>query len=77
MIPIATRINHPQRLTLKLQVDFDYEKGTPTLKSYSFSNIRAAATDDDLLLVATALASLSSYPPQEIIRNTSYGMIPE
>jgi len=62
------RVNALSRLTLKMQTGYDNEKGLPIIKSFSFSNVVASASDAAVYSIANTLAALSGYPLYDIVR---------
>lgn len=57
------------RLQLFFEQGIDQETGEPILKTKSFNNIKTLASTEQLLNVATMLASLQQHPLQEVRRN--------
>ncbi|PEJ34236.1 hypothetical protein CN689_08820 [Peribacillus butanolivorans] len=61
-----------------LRIDFETglnEKGSIVFKRRSFSNIKVEATADQLFSAATAIASVQSYPMDEVTRVDTNSLI--
>lgn len=57
------------RLQLFFEQGFDEETSEIITKTKSFNNIKTEATSEQLLVMATTLASLQQYPLHEVRRN--------
>ena len=72
-MPVTTEF-----LSNKLQVRSNYGlvDGKETIKSKTYSNLKASANDDDLYAVAEALASMQEPAMEEVIKIESTLLIP-
>lgn len=65
---MATAIMSSSRLIMNFETGMDGE-GKPIYKMKSYSNVKEAATADQLYQTALALASLSAYSLSSVKRN--------
>ncbi len=72
---MATRVPYNSRLSLVFQTGTDPNTGAPILKTKSYSNVKSAATDDDVFDVANAIAGLQKYVLYEIQRTDKAKLI--
>jgi len=62
------------RLQLRFMVGQDAQ-GNPIYRSRSYSNVKPAASDDDLFAVGNALAGLQQHTLDEVRRISEYVLI--
>ena len=61
----STKVHSAMVLKFKNGVD---SKGKDIIKSQSFSKVKVAATDDEILAVGTALGALLAFPLVDVSR---------
>lgn len=62
-------VPYDSRLQLRLVTGTDPDVGSPIIKNYYFSKIKANATEQDIFETANQLASLQKYSLDEIRLN--------
>lgn len=69
---IVITVPGDSKLTFKLVVGTNPVSGAPILKSKTFSKVKAAALDQDVYDVGTALMALQKYTVDEMILTKSW-----
>ena len=71
---MAQSIIAGSKLTLVFETGVN-EKGEPVFKNKAYSNIKTAATADQLLLAASALGELCAYPMSAVTRTDQHEIV--
>ncbi|PMQ01435.1 MAG: hypothetical protein CBR30_06310 [Dictyoglomus sp. NZ13-RE01] len=66
-------IPYNSRLILRVQVGF--QQGNPVIRSRSFNNVKADASDSSVYAVAEKLASLQKYPLVKVVRTNDEELV--
>ena len=66
----------PQKTTLGIKIQTGLNAGgNPTYKTLGFSNVKSAATDENVYAIGNGLAGLQQYPAVAIIRTDGSNLI--
>ncbi len=70
----VTKLPQKTSLGIKIQTGLS-AAGNPVYKTLGFSNIKAAATDDNVYAVGMGLSSLQAFPAVGIMRTDNSNLI--
>lgn len=66
----------PQKTTLGIKIQTGLNSaGNPIYKTLGFSNVKVAATDDNVYAIGLGLAGLQKYPAVALMRTDSSNLI--
>ena len=70
----VTKMPQKTSLGIKIQTGLN-AAGNPVYKTLGFSNIKAAATDENVYAIGVGLASLQKYPAVVIMRTDNSNLV--
>ena len=70
----VTKVPQKTSLGIKIQTGLN-GAGNPVYKTLGFSNVKAAATDDNVYAVGIGLSSLQVYPAVSIVRTDNSNLV--
>ncbi|MGV8982360.1 DUF1659 domain-containing protein [Clostridium sp.] len=74
MAVVSTKVASALKLTMKVGVDI---KGKDTYATKRLSNLKVAASDEDMFAVGQAISNIKTYPLFGLDREDQYSLVTE